>query len=337
MQDSENKTTKRFDYAAYFNPILPLADVLRESPDRFWEPSAADLAQPHEHLLYLGCNVLRTVHLAESLVAVLKAMNADFIVTGGPAHCCGAIHQRAGDTQAGLKIGQKTLSGFARSEPQTVLTYCPTCNKIFDEKLAAGALHFDRPYQHVTQFIADRLATLSFQRPIPRRIAVHTHQCTARAKNDAACTLSILRAIPRLDVVEIPAGEEWDYACTGAVIEKIGTARHQAMTAAFVQSAKDAGCEAIVTVYHSCYRELLGVEREFGLEWLNYIELLAHSLNLGPFPPRYKELALAADPEAAFHELSPRATARGANLVALRRSVDAHFRPSAPAANEGVS
>lgn len=319
----------RFDYGSFFGPITSLADALRESPARFWEPTTEELAQPHEYLLYLGCNVLRTMHLAESLVAVLKAMKVDFVAIGGSAHCCGAIHQMVGDDAAGLKIGQKTLNTFAHSCPKAVLTYCPTCNKVFDEKLASGELHLDLPYQHVTQFIAGHLDLLPPQKPLPRRVALHMHNGTARAKNDSAHTLSILRAIPGLEVVELPAGEEWGYICSTAAMEKVGVERHHEMVAAMFDEAKNAGCDAVVTVYHTCYRELLSAEREHGLEWLNYLELLAASLALGPYPPRYKELFLAGDVEAAYSELSSRAVKRGGNLVTLRRSVDVHFRPGA--------
>ncbi len=140
---------ERFNYASYYGPIGPLADALRENPERFWTPTKEELAQPHEYILYLGCNVLRTTHLAESIVAVLKAMEADFIAMGGSTYCCGIVQQWAGDAGAGLKIGQKTLNTFGQSGAKAVLVYCPTCELVFDEKLASGALKFDLPYQHV--------------------------------------------------------------------------------------------------------------------------------------------------------------------------------------------
>jgi Fe-S oxidoreductase len=324
---------ERFDYGAFFGPIAPLADALRESPERFWEPTREQLAQPHEYVLYLGCNVLRTMHLAESLVAVLKAMKVDFIALGGSAHCCGVIHQMVGDTAAGLRIGQKTLDTFGQCRPKVVLTYCPGCNTVFDGKLASGELHCDLPYQHITQFIAEHLDQLPSKKPIRRRVALHAHQSTARVQSDSAHVLAILRAIPALDVIELPAGEEWGNICTPAIMKNIGAERDHAVVAAMFDAAKSAGCDAVVSVHHTCYRELLRAEKDFDLEWLNYIELLAASLALGPFPPRYKQLFLAGDPEAAFVTLAPRAGERGVNLDGLRRAVDVHFRPGASSAS----
>lgn len=318
---------KKFDYGSYFGPIIPLADALRESTERFWEPTREELSQPHEYVLHLGCNVLRTVHLAESLVAVLKAMQVDFITLGGSTHCCGVIHQFVGDQSASLKIGQKTLNTFASFRPKNVLIYCPTCNSVFDGKLASGELRCDAPYQQVTQFLAEHLSQIPFKVPIKRRVALHMHQSGARAKGDSAHTLAILRAVPGLEVVELIADDEWGYNCAPPVVEKLGVERHRAMVASMCHEAKASGCDGLATVYHSCYRDLMWAELEHGLEWLNYIELLAAALGVGPFPPLYKALRLAGDADAAYATLAARSVERGGNLVQLRRSVDEHFSP----------
>jgi len=320
---------EKFNYNAYFSPIRPLADALRESPERFWEPTPEQLAQPHDYILHLGCNVLRTTHLAESLVAVLRAMGVDFIVLGGPAHCCGVVHHTVGDGDAGLKVGQNTLKRFERLRPKAVLTYCPTCNVVFDDKLASGALTFDLPYQHVSQFLAENRERIPFTKPLRRRVGLHMHQGTDRARADSANALSVLRAVPGLELVELPADGEWGYVCSPNVVAGVGEDRHHAMVAAMAETAKGFGCDGIVTVYHTCYRELLHGEREFGLEWLNYTELLAQALEAGPFPPRYKEFALSADPQAAYDAMAERALDRGGDPERLRHAADMHFRPGA--------
>jgi len=320
----------RFDYANYFAPIAPLAQALSESPDTFWEPTWRQLSRPHEYVLYLGCNVLRTTHLAESIVAVLGAMNVDFITVGGMRFCCGAAHGQAGDEKAGLRLAQHTLDKFAALRPKAVLTYCPTCNKRFDEQLAAGALRFDLPYLHTTQFIAERLDQLPARKAIRRRVGLHAHHGSARAREDAQRTLAILRSIPELDVVELPAGEEWGYTCSSFMTAKIGAERHGRMVADMFATAKDLRCDGLVAVYHSCYRELLRAEREHGLEWLNYIELLPTSLGLGPYPALYKKFVLDGDPEAAFAALAGRAAERGGDLKRLRHATQLHFGGKAP-------
>ena len=68
-----------FDYSAYFGPILPLADVTRSDGERCWEIGTEKDKVRHDYVLYLGCNVLRTVALAETITAILSAMEFDFV------------------------------------------------------------------------------------------------------------------------------------------------------------------------------------------------------------------------------------------------------------------
>ncbi len=318
----------KFDYAGYFGPITPLADALRERPTRFWEPTPERLAASPDYVLYLGCNVLRTVHLAESIVAVLEALGVDFLPIGGPAACCGIIHHRNGDAAVSTQLTGSTLAKFTRAAPKAVLTYCPSCHAHMDARLP-GPFGFDLPYLHVTEFLAQRVAQLPFQAPLPRRVALHMHQGGAQSRADGEHVLTLLRAIPQLEVVPLPADEAWGLHCNPQQIATVGGERFAEMVAAMFGAAREAQCDAVVAVYHSCYRELLPNEAHHGLEFLNYVELLTAALGLGPFPATYKALKLAGDPEAAYQALEPRARGRRIDPKRLRKAVDAHFAPPA--------
>jgi len=328
-----------FDYSAYFGSITPLADTLRDSPTRFWEASPEQIQQRHDYVLYLGCNVLRTVHLAEAIVAVLKTLGVDFITLGGPSNCCGIVHFRNGDTAVSSRLTRHTLGKFTRIRPKAVLMYCPSCHSHMDAVLPDGQFGFGVPYFHVTEFLAGRLGRMSFKNRISRRIGLHAHVGFPQQCADTEHTRAILSAIPGLEVVVLPAGDGWGRACTPTQISDVGAGRHSALVAGMFHAARAHGCDGIAAVYHSCYRELLPREAEFSLEWLNYVELLAASLGLGPFTPRYKRLKLAQNPDAAYAELAPRARDRGVAAETLRRTVQTHFapEPARPAAASGSS
>ncbi|HKI97242.1 MAG TPA: heterodisulfide reductase-related iron-sulfur binding cluster [bacterium] len=324
----------KFDYGRYYGVITPLADALRTSPTRFWEPTRAELSRPHEYVLYLGCNVLRTVHLAEAIVAVLRKLGVDFVPMGGFSYCCGIVHERNGDDAVATALTQQSLNKFKAVQPRAVLVYCPSCHSRMDRVLPEGDFGFEVPYLHVTQFIAERLHTLTFPQRIERRIALHTHSARGQSRTDARNTATILRAIPGLEVVELTAGPEWGYHCAPQQVEEVGPERFDAMVDGMFAEARAQGCDGIAAVYHSCYRELLPKEAKHGIEFLNYVELLAAALGLGPFPARYKALKLAGDPEAAYAELEPRALEQGNNPARLRRAVQAHFAQISPAASD---
>ena len=50
-------------------------------------------------VMYLGCNVLKTPHIALLCLEVLDRLGARYKVFAGPAYCCGVIQYRAGDAK----------------------------------------------------------------------------------------------------------------------------------------------------------------------------------------------------------------------------------------------
>ncbi len=316
----------KFDYGGYFGEIEPLADALREEDRRVWRSAAGKNPERHEYVLSLGCNVLRTVNLAESVVAILEAMGVDFVVLGGPAACCGIVHHRNGDVEISHKLLGHTLGQFAAFRPKAVLIYCPSCHFHMDSVLP-GRVAFDIPYLHVTEFLAANLDKLRFVNPVPRRVALHAHRDDEQRRRDAGATAKVLGAIAGLEVLEIPASEDWGRHCYPHQIDTVGRERFSGMVSGLFGKARKMDCDALVTVYHSCYREFCGLEWKYGLAVINYVNLVCEALGIRRYRDRYKALALAGDPRQALENLRPLAEQRGVNLNRLEKSLRSHFAP----------
>ena len=194
-----------FDYGKYFGHILPLADALREGDERCWSNGTERDKQAHDYVLYLGCNVLRTVNLAETMVAILHAMGIDYVALGGPANCCGIIHHGNGDFEVSEKLTRQTLAKFLAYQPKALLTYCPSCHFHLDATIPDKGIPFDLPTLHVTEFIIDNLDRLHFINPVRRRVAAHLHHEGDQQRKDARFTMEILGRIEGLEVIELPA------------------------------------------------------------------------------------------------------------------------------------
>jgi Fe-S oxidoreductase len=314
-----------FDYGAYFGPILPLADLTRSTETRFWGDGAERDKEPHDYILYLGCNVLRTVALAETIVAILKELGIDFIPLGGPATCCGIIHHGNGDLEVSEKLTRQTLAKFEGYKPKAVLTYCPSCHAHMDYSLAEAGLEFEVPYLHVTEFITENLHRLRFRNRIDRRVYLHAHSDNEQARLDAKFARAILEAIPGLEVLGEPGSSEWGHDCGGRQISIIGKDVHDLLTAEMFHSAKAEGADAIAALYHSCYRQFCAHEKDQGVEVIHYTALVAQALGLPPREEAFKALKLESRPEKAAARLQGRATARGLSENRLRATLDAHF------------
>jgi Fe-S oxidoreductase len=323
--EDKESVMSNFDYGAYFGPILPLADATRSTDERFWSDGAEKDKQQHDYILYLGCNVLRTVALAETIVAILKHLDIDFIPLGGPATCCGIIHHGNGDLEVSEKLTRQTLAKFEGYRPKAVLTYCPSCHSHMDYSLAESGLEFDVPYLHVTEFITENLHRLNFRNRIERRVYLHSHSDDEQARLDAKFARAILEAIPGLEVLGEPGSSEWGHDCGGRQIGIIGKPVHDRLAAEMFETAKSAGADAIAGLYHSCYRQFCAQENAQGIEIVHYTALVAQALGLPPMNDAFKPLKLESRPEVAADRLKERAAARGLSKNQLRGALDAHF------------
>jgi heterodisulfide reductase subunit D len=149
---------------------------------------------PPDVVLYLGCNVMRTPHIALLCMDVLDRIGARYAVFGGPANCCGVIQFRAGDIKTAGKVGGNTVAGFAATGAAKVLTWCPTCNIQLGEVVMPTT---SSPFglDHVVPYIAARLDQLRphFVNRVEKRVALHEHP---GVRGVTEGVLQILGAIP---------------------------------------------------------------------------------------------------------------------------------------------
>jgi heterodisulfide reductase subunit D len=161
----------------------------------------ADIGPSPDVVMYLGCNILKTPHIALLCLEVLDRLGTRYKVFGGPANCCGVIQFRAGDAKASGRIGGNTVAGFAGTGASRVLTWCPTCNIQLNEIVMPGrAAAF--ALEHVVPYIAARIELLRshFIRPVNKRVALHEHPGVAGVTEGV---IKILSAIPGIDIVDL--------------------------------------------------------------------------------------------------------------------------------------
>ena len=179
--------------------VLSRVQLPAELLARITRSARADSDAAPDVVMYLGCNVLKTPHIALLCLEVLNRIGARYKVFGGPANCCGVIQYRAGDAKASGRIGGNTVAGFAGTGASRVLTWCPTCNIQLSEIVmpsteAAFAL------QHVIPYIAARIELLRphFIHPVHKRVALHEHPGVAGVTEGVT---QILTAIPGVEPV----------------------------------------------------------------------------------------------------------------------------------------
>lgn len=267
-----------------------------------------------DFIFYTGCNVLRTPHIALLCLDIMDQLGISYEVMGGPAHCCGVVQLRTGDTATSGRVAESALDKMSRSKSGQVISWCPSCYVQFTEttlptiEKVRGARPFEMtPFMHFLCQHLERLRPLL--RPLPpMRVALHRHP---GVRGVVAAVEELLRAVPGVTLVDlgVPA--------VGLQMAQMAAqpALRDALQRRELAAAREAGVDALAVIYHTDYRELCAHEAALPYRIVNVVEIIAAALGLSQ-PDTFKRLKLKQDVDAiledcrdllAQHRLDPQA------------------------------
>lgn len=261
-------------------------------------------------VFYFGCNILQTPHILLSCIDVFDRLGLDYEVAGGVGHCCGINHIRRGDLEAGAAMGARSLDYFKTYQPERVITFCPTCQMQYSEyqhlytgkpllPMAGDSKNSGEeilPFVHITQYLMENLETLrgEFTKKVEKRVAVHLHGGTDGVEENV---VKILRAVPGLEFVEIEQLSDHAYQCPTLVIPEAKAAMREKL----FDSARRARVDSLLTVYHSCHRELCDLEKGESFEIENFMTILGQAMGF-EYPDYTKTYKIYEDIDRVIHE-----------------------------------
>ena len=272
----------------------------------------ADDGPPADVVMYLGCNVLKTPHIALLCLDVLDRLRIRYKVFGGPANCCGVIQFRAGDATTAGRIGGNTVTGFAGTGASRVLTWCPTCNIQLGEVLMPS-LRPGFALEHVVPYIADRLDRLTphFVRRVEKRVALHEHP---GVRGVTEGVVRILSAIPGLQLVDL------DQPRVGYMCNSLApvAAYKRELHARELEAAAAARVDCLVGIYHACHRELCAHEATSPFAIVNFLELVGEAMGVER-KDLFKQWKKMQDVDRVLAEVASEATDAGLDLETVRQ------------------
>lgn len=293
-------------------------------------------------ILWLGCNVLRTPHLLQVAAGIVRMLNPELSVLGGRGHCCGSPMTDQDDRARALGLA---VDGFRKENAATMITWCPACHTNLRNGSDPSSWGFEE--LHITEYLADRLQRFQLQPRISARVLLHGHTGAPDRDKDMRYCRQILEAIPGITIVGESCDVELGLHCVPTLLAPtIGAEAFERKLRAILGQVREAGADMLVTIYHSCYREL---EKRLDLTSFasptpvepapaqgrlpfieNYITLLAKALDL-PLPANlYREFA-HADPERLV-QITSQVQSRVPDRRKLDSVIQAEF-PSRPRQN----
>ena len=283
----------------------------------------ADSGPPPEVVMYLGCNVLKTPHIAVLCLEVLDRLGTRYKVFGGPANCCGVIQYRAGDTKASGRIGGNTVAGFAGTGAAQVLTWCPTCNIQLSE-IVVPSTEAGFALGHVVPYIAARIDRLrsQFIRPVNKRVALHEHPGVAGVTEGA---VKILTAIPGIELVDLEQPRV-GYMCNS--LAPVADYKRE-LHARELAAAEAAGVDCLVGIYHACHRELCAHESTYPFKIVNFLELVGEAMDIQR-DDLFKQWKMMQDVDKVLAEVAGQPAMAGLDIERVREVLIAHMLREQP-------
>jgi Fe-S oxidoreductase len=241
---------------------------------------------------WYGCNVLRHGDIIHACLDILRAIGFDPSPVGGPDYCCGTVKDANQTTAGGMAT--RTV-GKLNDRGARVVAWCPSCHSHMHDFMEKGnERQFDMTY--LVELLHSRRQALVplLKERVEMRVMLHKHV----GFNDL---VPVNRMVPEL-LAMIPGVEVVDggytapgYMCASfAALPKALEDMHNHT----VRAAKSCGADAVVTTFHQCFREMVGLDAAGTIPVYNYIQLFARSMGLA-YRDEYK--AWKKSPDAAQH------------------------------------
>lgn len=316
-----------YDYSRHFGEIALTHDLTTLPDERTWRLTPPGRhPERHQIVLYLGCNVLRTSHMVQTITAIFDRLGLDYIAVGGPTYCCGIVHHQHGDTAAAGGMNRHTIEFFKRFEPEEVVMWCPSCIYFFDEVQRAD---MPFPVRHATEFLVERLPELGLSRRVNARVGLHFHVQSEARRREGIAGRRLLQAVPGLEYVDIEPDPRFGRLCTQAVQAQLGLDVWNAGVRDEIERARASGAEILATIYHGCQRLLCGFEAEGRIAVEHYLSVFARALGI-EFEDKYKKYRLWQDPERVLADAAPCQRANGVDPARARALATETFGPLTP-------
>ena len=296
-----------FDFAGFYKEITLSADLMLPQDARGFSLKAPRDGERHDVVLYLGCNVLRTSHMIQTVMAIFDRLGVDYAALGGPTYCCGIQHHRRGQEASGERYAHHTIELFQKMAPREVVMWCPSCINFYDEVLQAE-LPF--PTRHPAEFLLEHLDRFTFTERVDARVAMHDHHKHPVRRREGQAGRKLLSAVPGIELVDFEADTRWGLSCTPTLVDTMGADGVRAMALADLDRALSAGATHMAGIYHGCHRMHCGYEADRDITIEHYLTLFGRGLGI-EFEDQFKKYTLMGDPERVLEAMTPCMAANG--------------------------
>jgi Fe-S oxidoreductase len=208
-------------------------------------------------LLFAGCSADRTEGRAGAvaLAKLMKQAGEDFAVLGERESCCGLYARDLGFRDEYARLQEQNLKTIKRAGVRAIVTACGSCRRIWGEypKEELEDVKVFHAVEYLEKLVQN--GRLPFTKKINKKVTYHDPCHLGRGAGVYDAPRAILRAIPGVELVEMPRNRRWSWCCGGGggVPEAFpDLAKWNAEDR--LREAKECGAELVVTSSALCLR-----------------------------------------------------------------------------------
>ncbi|HEX7251611.1 MAG TPA: heterodisulfide reductase-related iron-sulfur binding cluster, partial [Thermoanaerobaculia bacterium] len=209
--------------------------------------------------------------------------------------CCGALSVHAGREQEAVRFARRAIAALDAEPVDAILVNAAGCGstmkdygRIFENNpaWAVRAAAFSSRVRDISEFLAD-LTPVARRNPIPARVAFHDSCHLSHAQRVRQQPRRLLRAIPGIELVEVPDGEQ----CCGSagIYNLVEPASADEIGARKAENVLRTRADLLASANPGCTLQIQKMLRERGLRLpaSHPIEILDASIEgRSPVPPR---------------------------------------------------
>ncbi|MBY0336794.1 MAG: (Fe-S)-binding protein [Acetobacteraceae bacterium] len=246
------------------------------------------------NLFWYGCNMTRHGEIIRLSARFLEALGVPARPVGGPSACCGSPKEDTPRIAEGM--ANRTMARFNGSGAERVITWCPSCHGNIEDFMApTQGARFG--HAHLAEAIHEQREALRplLTHRVPARVFIDRHAGFQERAPVNTLIAELLAMIPGVEVVEHPHRAP-SYMCFALANLPGALAANQRAT---LDAMAETGADTLVTIFHSCHREMVGLEKTHPIRVLNWIHLLAEGAGWS-YADAYKTWRNSDDPLAAI-------------------------------------
>lgn len=259
-----------------------------------WLPKGIILPEKSEMVYFVGCtSAYRQKVLAQDTVAVFDNLNLDFTIMKDE-WCCTSPLLRTGqwetDYVSAPQIAQHNIEEAKKVGACKIVTTCAGCFRVWKKDYLEeydwllNSKH-DFEVLHTTQLLENMVKNgeIELKNEINMRVTYHDPCHLGRHMGIYDAPRNILKAIPGIEIVEMPRTRENAWCCGSGGGVKSGYGEWSVETAyERVKEAEKLGVEAIVSACPFCWRNLEDAIKQYNskLQMLDVIQLVRKSMGI---------------------------------------------------------